>query len=657
MTAELIRENDSLNEGRKKINEAIKQSERAEIKSEEAVNIANTKGDTAISIAKTKGDAAISIANQALEKSQNTQSQLDQIVIEGDSSVEAAQARVKADGTVYNTLRDRLNDSDAQLMETKNKLKLEGWELQSKTRKIKPLVTFVDDDGRKEVLTKLKPLSEQYNIPFVVTVYVRAIEENPNYMNKEDLIYLQNELGWEISSHSYNHPRLDELSEEEQEFELRYSKEVLEGWGLKVNNFCYPFDSRNDKTYELVRKYYRTARRSYGGINTVPLETYRLRSVPLGSWQLEGQDTLEFYKSQVDKAIEQNGWLIFMTHCADPNHDDVQQQYLEQTIQYILSKNVEIVTFDQASDILGNIIDIGDFTKDDLYRDHFVVGVDGSVSSSTIDKTVMSVPADTYNAHNVPSDFPPGKVIYNRVTTSNSDGMPILIGGTLKTTTVGVYGVTSLQYSNLVQEYYPFGNVGIYRRRALDAQNWSDWKRVDSIDYISPPNNVSNDSPINEFREQSITYTRISAPNATGFPETQAGMLITNRLENVNSLNWQEYHVYNSNNVYRRYWTEQNTWSDWELLNSSIIRLAPNSVTADTPYSEFKNRKISYCQITLANANGFPNNQAGTLITNRLNGDPGYCWQEYKVYNSFDKFKRYCKSDGTWSEWKKFTIE
>jgi hypothetical protein len=45
------------------------------------------------------------------------QSQVDQLVVEGDSSVEAAQARVKADGTSFTTLRDRLNSNDALLAE------------------------------------------------------------------------------------------------------------------------------------------------------------------------------------------------------------------------------------------------------------------------------------------------------------------------------------------------------------------------------------------------------------------------------------------------------------------------------------------------------------------------------------------------------------
>ncbi|MBT2601430.1 MULTISPECIES: hypothetical protein [unclassified Oceanobacillus] len=57
-------------------------------------------------------------ANEAKENSEesvnqvnNIQRQVDQIVVEGDSSVEAAQARVDAEGVSHNTLKER-NDSD-----------------------------------------------------------------------------------------------------------------------------------------------------------------------------------------------------------------------------------------------------------------------------------------------------------------------------------------------------------------------------------------------------------------------------------------------------------------------------------------------------------------------------------------------------------------
>lgn len=91
--AELIHRNDDLNTGREKLNEAIKDSNKARQDSSEALQT----------------------ANQSLAMSENTQTQLDTIVIEGDSSVEAAQARVDADGNPHTTLKERLDFEHNQL--------------------------------------------------------------------------------------------------------------------------------------------------------------------------------------------------------------------------------------------------------------------------------------------------------------------------------------------------------------------------------------------------------------------------------------------------------------------------------------------------------------------------------------------------------------
>lgn len=99
--AELINKLDSLNTGREKINQSIQDAEDAK---------------TIASDADTK-------AEQAISNSENTQTQLDNIVIEGDSSVEAAQARYNSvTDTNHDTLVDRL-DTDygnvtSQLAET-----------------------------------------------------------------------------------------------------------------------------------------------------------------------------------------------------------------------------------------------------------------------------------------------------------------------------------------------------------------------------------------------------------------------------------------------------------------------------------------------------------------------------------------------------------
>lgn len=92
--AEFIEKTDTLNEGREKLNEAIKDADEAKVDASEAK----------------------STANQALAKSTSTQTQLDTIVIDGDSSVEAAQARVDVKNHVYDTLKQRLDTEYTEVM-------------------------------------------------------------------------------------------------------------------------------------------------------------------------------------------------------------------------------------------------------------------------------------------------------------------------------------------------------------------------------------------------------------------------------------------------------------------------------------------------------------------------------------------------------------
>lgn len=93
MAVDHIKRDDSLNDGRVKINAAIDQSNDAIAKA--------TKAEQDASEAKTTANSV--------------QEQFNQVVIEGDSSVEAAQARVSADGTSYTTLKERLDSEHGQL--------------------------------------------------------------------------------------------------------------------------------------------------------------------------------------------------------------------------------------------------------------------------------------------------------------------------------------------------------------------------------------------------------------------------------------------------------------------------------------------------------------------------------------------------------------
>src|SRR5690625_2238938 len=106
MPIEHINKTDTDNEGREKISEAIDGANAADVTSKEA----DTK------------------ATQALANSESTQTQLDTIVIDGDSSVEAAQARIDEKDVTHPTLKaridDGLNSDNQQLAETATEEKL-----------------------------------------------------------------------------------------------------------------------------------------------------------------------------------------------------------------------------------------------------------------------------------------------------------------------------------------------------------------------------------------------------------------------------------------------------------------------------------------------------------------------------------------------------
>lgn len=96
MPVEKISHEESLFEGTEKLNASIEQSN-------DAIKEATT--------AKSTANQAVSTSQEAVTKAESVQAQFNQVVIEGDSSVEAAQARVDAENVSHPTLKARA-DSD-----------------------------------------------------------------------------------------------------------------------------------------------------------------------------------------------------------------------------------------------------------------------------------------------------------------------------------------------------------------------------------------------------------------------------------------------------------------------------------------------------------------------------------------------------------------
>ena len=231
---------------------------------------------------------------------------------------------------------------------------ISGDEIRFNPRKQQALVTFVFDDGYGTDYTIMKPVFDAQGEVACSAVVSDNVGVGTG-LNSAQLVEMQTD-GWEILSHSKTHTSLTTLSEAEIRTELSDSKSALEAMGFTVKNFAYPYGSNNETVRRITSEYYRSARATEGigtntGINPYMLETYDLRAI-----SADDHTKLATYKTYVDTATSKEKWLIFYMHKTDSNDAAA----VNELIDYIQSKNVSIVTIDQALDLVGNVIEVGD---------------------------------------------------------------------------------------------------------------------------------------------------------------------------------------------------------------------------------------------------------------------------------------------------------
>jgi peptidoglycan/xylan/chitin deacetylase (PgdA/CDA1 family) len=145
-----------------------------------------------------------------------------------------------------------------------------------------PFACFTFDDGFVDNYLLAYPIFKKYNCPFTIYVTSGFVDEkekiwwcNENKAGKkklaltiEQLKMLANDPLCTIGSHTVSHPKLENLTEEKQFFEMQESKKRLEEIiGCEVIHFSYPHGSYNEKSPLIAQKCgYKTAVRNYGDI-------------------------------------------------------------------------------------------------------------------------------------------------------------------------------------------------------------------------------------------------------------------------------------------------------------------------------------------------------------------------------------------------------
>src|SRR5699024_413635 len=86
-----------------------------------------------------------------------------------------------------------------------------------------------------------------------------------------------------------------------------------------------------------------------------------------------------------------------------------------------------------------------------------------------------------------------------------------------------------------------------------------------------------------------------------------SGWLITNAVVG-DSFSYQEYHLYHSNTIYRRWWMPSGSWSSWQLVNPFNIA-SVNKFDGMSGVNDFP-RGVTINRIQRQNSDGLPNNEA-----------------------------------------------
>jgi len=163
-----------------------------------------------------------------------------------------------------------------------------------------------------------------------------------------NLITLQNTYGYEIASHTINHPRLTELSQDQQKFEIVDSKKQLIDLGFDCKNFSVPFGDYNDDVINIAASVYRSTRISENENLSSPYNFNLLKTF----W-IDASTTIEL-QAAIDAANINNSWCILSFH--SNSYDDIadMDKTVGGCIDYAKSKSgMMILTIDDALTSLG----------------------------------------------------------------------------------------------------------------------------------------------------------------------------------------------------------------------------------------------------------------------------------------------------------------
>lgn len=412
------------------------------------------------------------------------------------------------------------------------------------TKVMKPLISFYLDDGYSKDYSIVFPKAQTLGFPLTICLHNEAdswLSANPTQLH--ELI----SAGWEVHAHTEIDQDLRLLTYEQQLQTMKNNKDFLKNLGVETKGICYPRGYTNADTLKAARELFEVGMGSeYGKINKSPIDTYFINRELVDMY---AKSTLE---AMVDDVIANGGWIVFYTHTGQfPTN---QSKFFE-LMDYVATKNVDVVTVSQAMAYYANTLDIGDKKHS---TDFVKVGADG-----TLDITNLPIAIQNYGTQinsKAGTDFPSGKLSINRFLMTAPSDIPFNSGvGVLYTDRI--FENRTLAGTLAIQRFEGFSGA-VVRRTYSTSGGWSDWTSQGKLNTVKTKP-YTGASPVTDFPNSTVTKVGFLSGEAPDLPNGGIGVLETNRIGETSVTNYQLFYPYNNNRFSKRFWTGS-AWSNWQ---------------------------------------------------------------------------------------------
>lgn len=265
----------------------------------------------------------------------------------------------------------------------------------SKKTETPAIISFIDDDCRSEVYRDLFPIIKQLNIPYTLACPIGEINTNSKFMTLSQLNEMV-DYGITLSCHGYKEVNMNTVSSDELNAILKKCKKQYKEYGFDVDTYAYCQGIyTDDNIRKCVKKNFKAGFLTKWGVNYAPFESFYLKRY--GFLSDENFD-LSDAKAMVDYVAQNGGWLIFMTHAWFDYFQQHANEDFPSLVNYIRSKNVDIVDINKVINDYGNDLECGIFKKSEAdLKKYMVVDYKGNTWLSKANIYSANAPDDIEN--------------------------------------------------------------------------------------------------------------------------------------------------------------------------------------------------------------------------------------------------------------------